>query len=58
MVGHAIVWYPSEIVTATAGYVYGFGPGLALVVVGWLLAALLTHALGRSAGSPLWRRLP
>jgi uncharacterized membrane protein YdjX (TVP38/TMEM64 family) len=58
MVGHAIVWYPSEIVTATAGYVYGFGPGLALVVTGWLLAALLTYALGRSVGRTLlWRLL-
>lgn len=57
MVGHAIVFYPSEIVTATAGYVYGFGPGLALVVVGWLLAALLSYALGRSVGRPLLRRL-
>jgi uncharacterized membrane protein YdjX (TVP38/TMEM64 family) len=57
MLGHAIVWYPSEIVTATAGYVYGFGPGLALVVGGWLLAALLTYALGRSVGRPLLQRL-
>lgn len=57
MVGHAIVWYPSEIVTATAGYVYGFGPGLALVATGWLLAALLSYALGRSVGRPLLRRL-
>jgi hypothetical protein len=39
MVIHAIVWYPSEIVTTTAGYVYGFGPGLAIAVGGWLLAA-------------------
>ena len=57
MVGHAIVWYPSEIVTATAGYVYGFGPGLALVVAGWLLGALLSYALGRSVGRPLLQRL-
>jgi uncharacterized membrane protein YdjX (TVP38/TMEM64 family) len=57
MVGHAIVWYPSEIVTATAGYVYGVGPGLALVVGGWLLGALLSYALGRSVGRPLLQRL-
>jgi uncharacterized membrane protein YdjX (TVP38/TMEM64 family) len=57
MVIHAIVWYPSEIVTATAGYVYGFGPGLAIAVVGWLLAALLSYALGRSVGRPLPVRL-
>jgi uncharacterized membrane protein YdjX (TVP38/TMEM64 family) len=57
MVGHAIVWYPSEIITATGGYVYGFGPGLALVVVGWLLGALLSYALGRSVGRPLLQRI-
>jgi uncharacterized membrane protein YdjX (TVP38/TMEM64 family) len=57
MLCHAIVFYPSEIVTATAGYVYGFGPGLAFVVVGWLLAALLSYALGRSVGRPLLQRL-
>jgi uncharacterized membrane protein YdjX (TVP38/TMEM64 family) len=55
MLAHAIVFYPSEIVTATAGYVYGFAPGLAFVVVGWLLAALLSYALGVSVGRPLLR---
>ena len=55
MLGHAIVFYPSEIVTATAGYVYGFGPGLALVVGGWLVSALLCYALGRTVGRPLLR---
>jgi hypothetical protein len=36
MVAHAVVFYPSEIVTATAAFVYGFGPGLGLVICGWL----------------------
>jgi uncharacterized membrane protein YdjX (TVP38/TMEM64 family) len=57
MLGHAVVFYPSEIVTATAAYVYGFLPGLAVVVVGWLLAALLSYALGLAVGRPLLRRL-
>jgi uncharacterized membrane protein YdjX (TVP38/TMEM64 family) len=57
MVIHAIVWYPSEIVTTTAGFVYGFGPGLGFAVGGWLLAALLTYALGRSVGRPVLQRL-
>jgi uncharacterized membrane protein YdjX (TVP38/TMEM64 family) len=57
MVVHAIVWYPGEILRATVGYVYGFGPGLALVVSGWLLAALVTYAMGRSVGRPLLQRL-
>lgn len=57
MLAHAIIFYPSEIITATAGYVYGFGPGLAFVVGGWLLAALLSYALGRSVGRPLLQRV-
>ena len=55
MVAHAIIFYPSEIVTATAAYAYGFGPGLAFVVVGWLFAALFSYALGRAVGRPLLR---
>ncbi len=36
---------------------YGFAPGLAFVVVGWLLVALLSHVLGRSVGRPVLRRV-
>lgn len=57
MVAHAVVFYPSEIVTATAGYVYGFAPALGLVIGGWLLTALLSYALGRTLGGPLLRSL-
>jgi uncharacterized membrane protein YdjX (TVP38/TMEM64 family) len=57
MAAHAIVFYPSEIVTATAGYVYGFVPALGLMIGGWLLTALLSYALGRTVGGPLLRSL-
>jgi uncharacterized membrane protein YdjX (TVP38/TMEM64 family) len=57
MLLHSIVFYPSEIVTTTAGWVYGFAPGLALAVGGWLLTALLAYALGRTVGGPLLRRI-
>jgi uncharacterized membrane protein YdjX (TVP38/TMEM64 family) len=57
MIAHAVVFYPSEIVTATAGYIYGFAPALGLVIGGWLLTALLSYALGRSIGGPLLRAL-
>ena len=57
---HAVVFYPAEIVDAAAGFVYGFFPALALVMVGWLLsgAALLRdRPLGRAAAArPLVRR--
>ncbi len=57
MAAHAVVFYPSEVVTATAAYVYGFFPALILVIAGWLLTALLTYALGLTLGSPLLRSL-
>lgn len=57
MLLHALIFYPAEIVTATAGYVYGFLPGLALVMVGWLISGLLAFFLGRILGRPLLRTL-
>lgn len=57
MLIHAVVLFPSELVTATAGYVYGFAGGVALAVVGWLASALLTYWLGQHAGRPVLRRL-
>jgi len=58
MLLHAIVFfYPSEIITTTAGYVYGFWGGLALAVVGWFLCGMLSYALGRAVGGPALRRL-
>jgi uncharacterized membrane protein YdjX (TVP38/TMEM64 family) len=57
MLLHALLFYPSEIVTATAGYVYGFVPGLAFVTAGWLISALLSFFLGRILGRPLLRAL-
>jgi uncharacterized membrane protein YdjX (TVP38/TMEM64 family) len=57
MLVHAVVFYPTEVLTATAGLVYGFLPGLALVTVGWLVSALLAYLLGRTVGEPLARLL-
>lgn len=53
MMAHAVLFYPTEIVTATAGFVYGFLPGLALVTGGWLASALLAYLLGLAIGRPL-----
>jgi uncharacterized membrane protein YdjX (TVP38/TMEM64 family) len=50
---HAFVFYPAEIVDAAAGFVYGFFPALALMMVGWLLSGLLCFAIGRSVARPL-----
>jgi uncharacterized membrane protein YdjX (TVP38/TMEM64 family) len=56
MLAHAVIWFPSEIVTATAGFAYGFVPGLVLALGGWLLCGLATYAIGRSVGRPVLQR--
>ena len=57
MLMHAVIYYPTELVTATAGFVYGWLPGLAIVIVGWLLSALLSYLLGRRLAGPLLQSL-
>lgn len=53
---HSAVFYPAEIVDAAAGFVYGFFPALALVMVGWLLNGMICWAIGRSVARPLLDR--
>ena len=55
MLVHAVIFYPTELVTATAGFAYGWLPGLALCLVGWTLSALASYAIGRRVGDPLLR---
>lgn len=57
MLVHVVVWYPSEIVTAAAGFLYGFWVALPFVLAGWLVSALGSYALGRYAGRPLLHRI-
>jgi uncharacterized membrane protein YdjX (TVP38/TMEM64 family) len=53
---HAVVWYPAEILDAAVGFVYGFWAGMALVMVGWMLNAIVAYWIGRHAARPLlWR---
>lgn len=54
---HAVIPYPSEILTTTAGYVYGFLPGMLLAIVGWTAVAVLTYGIGRTVGQPLLHRI-
>ena len=54
---HAVLFYPAEIVDAAAGFVYGFGPGLAMVMTGWMLNAWAAYAIGGSVAHPLLHRL-
>ena len=54
---HAVVWYPAEILDAAAGFVYGFGPALPLIMACWIGNALVAYAIGANAGRPLIIRL-
>ena len=56
MLVHAVVPFPSELITAAAGFVYGFWIALPLVLAGWLLSALATYAIGRHAARPVLQR--
>jgi uncharacterized membrane protein YdjX (TVP38/TMEM64 family) len=56
MLIHTVVFYPAEIVDAAAGFVYGFFPALALMMLGWLLSGLLCYAVGHSVARPLLDR--
>jgi len=54
---HAIIPFPTEIVTAAAGFVYGFWLALPLLIFCWLASALLAYWLAERFGRPLARRL-
>jgi uncharacterized membrane protein YdjX (TVP38/TMEM64 family) len=54
---HAIVPFPTEIVSAAAGFVYGFWLALPVLLVCWLASALLAYWLAERFGRPLARRL-
>jgi uncharacterized membrane protein YdjX (TVP38/TMEM64 family) len=56
MLVHAVVPFPSELVNAAAGFVYGFWIACPLALVGWLLSALATYAIGRTAARPALQR--
>jgi uncharacterized membrane protein YdjX (TVP38/TMEM64 family) len=57
ILAHAVLFFPAEIVNATAGLVYGFAVALPLVVVAWALSGLIAYWLGAVAGRPLALRL-
>jgi len=57
MLMHALIYYPTELVTATTAFVYGWLPGLAIALGGWLLSALLSYLIGRMLAGPLLQSL-
>lgn len=54
---HAVVWFPSEILNAAAGLLYGFWAGVLITHVAWVVSGLLAYAIGRHLGRPALRRL-
>jgi uncharacterized membrane protein YdjX (TVP38/TMEM64 family) len=53
---HTVVFYPAEILDTVTGYVYGFVPGLVLVMACWMASAMLAYWIGMSAARPLLYR--
>jgi len=51
-----VVWYPAEILDAAAGFVYGFGPALPLVMGSWVLSGVLAYWVGRHLARPVLYR--
>jgi uncharacterized membrane protein YdjX (TVP38/TMEM64 family) len=54
---HAIIPFPTELVSAAAGFVYGFWLALPILLACWLASALLAYWLAERFGRPLARRL-
>jgi uncharacterized membrane protein YdjX (TVP38/TMEM64 family) len=54
---HTVVWYPAEILDTVTGFVYGFVPGVAIVMTGWMASAMIAYGIGTAAARPLLYRL-
>jgi uncharacterized membrane protein YdjX (TVP38/TMEM64 family) len=57
ILSHAVVPFPSELVTGAAAFVYGFWLAVPMLLVFWLASALLAYWLAERFGRPLARRL-
>jgi uncharacterized membrane protein YdjX (TVP38/TMEM64 family) len=54
---HAIIPFPTEVLTGAAGFVYGFWAAVPMLLVCWLASALLAYWLAERFGRPLARKL-
>ena len=50
---HTFIWYPAEILDAAVGYVYGFWPAMAILVVCWTAQGMLAYEIGNRAARPI-----
>ncbi|WP_162924389.1 TVP38/TMEM64 family protein [Rubrobacter indicoceani] len=53
---HIVVPFPAEVLALANGLAFGFWGGLAVTWSSFMVAALLTYALGRTLGRPLLER--
>ena len=53
---HTFIWYPAEILDAAAGFVYGFWPAMAILVVCWTAQGMLAYEIGHRAARPVLDR--
>ena len=54
---HVVIWFPSEILDAAAGFVYGFWAALVMLMIFWTISALVAYWVGHAAARPLLYRL-
>ena len=57
VLSHAIVPFPTELVSGVAGFVYGFWLAIPMMLVMWLCSAVLAYWLAERFGRPLARRI-
>lgn len=56
-VAHAVIFYPSEILNAAAGFIYGFWVALPLMMLAWVINGIICYFLGKYAARPALLRL-
>ena len=54
---HTVIWFPAEILDAAAGYVWGFGLGMVVIMGAWMLNCWAAWEVGHRAARPLLYRL-
>ncbi len=54
---HSVVFYPTEILNASAGFVYGFWWAMPLMMFAWMINGIICHQIGVYAARPLLMRL-
>lgn len=54
---HVFVWFPTEILDAAAGFVYGFWAAFFMLMAFWTISALIAYWVGHKAARPFLYRI-